>query len=182
MPLRRQVPVCARIRRVATAGPPSQVQDGDVPDFPHDRLLSVRTALSLHPQRRRATPRLGGPDRARGARLAAVRRRRLPGRPAVALPTSIPIVRVTGPGAAARAAHTCPQFDVTATFQFRLPVSRPARFVSFGQPPRSCRRRHNDRRPRTLRLERIPHAVCRNYLRRLRHATALSLRLPPVVV
>ena len=171
VPLRRQVPVRARLRRTAPSRPPSQIQDGDVPHISHDRLLPVRTSMSLHPQRRRAACRCRRPRRdripprrARFAPVAAGRdRRRDSSGPASAavLPTSIPIciVRVThvsyrtgsGPGAA-WAADTGTRFDATGTFLFHVPVRRSARLFSFRPPWCPCHRRLNDHRARTLRV------------------------------
>ena len=180
VPLRRQVPVRARRRRTAHAGPSSEIQDGDVSDVPHDRVLSVRPALSLHPQRRRATrhrrrrpgldrttPWRYRPERTRVAALAVGADRRHSGDGSAAssvLPTYIQIIIVhitnvdqhvvcTGSGfGASWAADTGARFDVTGAFIFDVPLRQPSCLFCFRQRP-TCHRRFNHRCSRTLRLE-----------------------------
>lgn len=53
--VRRQVSVCARLRRAAQSRASPQVQDRAVPHLPHNRLLPVRAALSLYTQLRGGT-------------------------------------------------------------------------------------------------------------------------------
>lgn len=48
----REVPVCSWCSWIAPASTPSQVQDRAVPYLPHNRVLSIWTPVSLHPQRR----------------------------------------------------------------------------------------------------------------------------------
>lgn len=61
MQVRREVPVRARLPRAAQPHSAPQVQDGAVLHLPHHRLLLLRPALPLHPQRGRAAARaIGG--------------------------------------------------------------------------------------------------------------------------
>lgn len=52
MQVRGQVPVRPRRTRASQPGQTSQVQDRTLPHVPHGGILSVRTSVPLHPQRR----------------------------------------------------------------------------------------------------------------------------------
>lgn len=63
----RQVPVCAWRRGAARPEQAPEVQNRALPHLPHRGLLSVRRALSLHPQRRRAAATTAGHGHHKGA-------------------------------------------------------------------------------------------------------------------